>query len=85
MAQSVLAHTVCSRSLWYIDQLYWQGSCRKDLYDSLKLATTGSSFIFDNKLYKQIDGVLMGWPLGPTMANTFLCHYKKFWLNECPS
>ena len=30
---------------------------RKDLYDLLKIATTKSSFIFDNKLYKQIDGV----------------------------
>ena len=33
---------------------------RKDLYDLLKLATTKSSFTFDNKLYKQIDGVAMG-------------------------
>ena len=51
----------------------------------LKLATTESSFIFDNKLYKQIDGVAMGSPLGPTLANVFLCHYEKNWLNECPS
>ena len=57
---------------------------RKDLYELLKLATTESSFIFDNKLYKQIDGVAMGSPLGPTLANTFLCLYEKIWLNECP-
>ena len=41
---------------------------RKDLYELLKLAATESSFIFDNKLYKQIDGVAMGSPLGPTLA-----------------
>ena len=58
---------------------------RKDLYDLLKIATTESSFIFDNKLYKQIDGVAMGSPLGPTLANAFLCYYEKTWLNECPS
>ena len=58
---------------------------RKDLYELLKLAATESSFIFDNKLYKQIDGVAMGSPLGPTLANVFLCHYEKIWLNECPS
>ena len=58
---------------------------RKDLYELLKLATTESSFIFDNKLYKQIDGVAMGSPLGPTLANAFICHYEKIWLNECPS
>ena len=27
----------------------------------------------------------MGSPLGPTLANVFLCHYEKIWLNECPS
>ena len=41
---------------------------RKDLYYLLKLATTESSFIFDNKLYKQIDGAAMGSPLGPTLS-----------------
>ena len=50
---------------------------RKDLNELLKLATIESSFIFDNKLYKQIDGVAMGSPLGPTLANVFLCHYEK--------
>ena len=58
---------------------------RKDLYELLKLATTKSSFIFDNKLYKQIDEVAMDSPLGPTLANAFLCHYEKIWLNECLS
>ena len=58
---------------------------RKDLYELLKLATTKLSFIFDNKLYKQIDGVAMGSPLGPTLATAFLCHFEKNWLNECPS
>ena len=55
---------------------------RKDLS---KLATTESSFIFDNKLYKQIDRVAMASFLGPTLANAFLCHYEKIWLHECPS
>ena len=58
---------------------------RKDLHELLKIATTESSFIVDNKLYKQIDGVAMGSPLDPTLANAFLCRYEKIWLNECPS
>ena len=58
---------------------------RKDLSESLKLATIESSFIFDNKLCKQIDGVAMGSPLGPTLANDFLCHYEKICVNKCPS
>ena len=27
----------------------------------------------------------MGSPLGPALANAFLCHYEKIWLNECSS
>ena len=27
----------------------------------------------------------MGSPLGPTLANAFLCHYEKIWLHECSS
>ena len=25
----------------------------------------------------------MGSPLGPTLANTFLCHFEKNWFSEC--
>ena len=50
----------------------------------LQLATSESSFIFYNILYKQIDGVAMGSALGPTLANAFLYHYEKLWLNSCP-
>ena len=41
-------------------------------------------FIFDNSLCCQIDGEAMGSPLGPTLANAFLCHYEKEWLDSCP-
>ena len=34
-------------------------------------------FQFDGKLYEQIDGVAMGSPLGPLMANAFLCSIKE--------
>ena len=56
----------------------------KDLYDLLKLATTESFFIFNNRLYKQIDGVEMGSSFGTTLANAFLYHYEKIWLDEYP-
>ena len=39
----------------------------------------------NNKRYKQIDGIAMGSPLGPTPAKAILCHYERKWLNECPS
>ena len=65
-----LLRTVCT-------DFYSGKLSRKDLYDLLKIATTESFFIFDNKLYKQIDGVAMGSPLDSTLANAFLCHYEN--------
>ena len=58
---------------------------KSDLFKLLETATSESSFIFDFLLYKQIEGVAMGSPLGPTLANVFLCYYKKEWLDNCPS
>ena len=34
-------------------------------------------FQFDGNLYEQIDGVAMGSPLGPLMANAFLCSIEE--------
>ena len=58
---------------------------KSDLFKLLETATSESSFIFDFLLYKQIDGVAMGSPLRPTLANAFLCHHEKEWLENCPS
>ena len=58
---------------------------KSDLFKLMETATSECSFIFDFLLYKQIDGVAMGYPLGPTLANAFLYHYEKEWLDNCPS
>ena len=50
----------------------------------LSAACKESMFIFNNTYYSQVDGVAMGSPLGPTLANAFMCHYEKIWLNNCP-
>ena len=50
---------------------------KEDVHDLLSAAAKESFFIFDNSLYSQIDGVEMESPLGPTLANAFLCHYEK--------
>ena len=41
--------------------------------------------MFKDILYKQKDGVAMGSPLGPTMANVFLSFYEMKWLEQCPN
>ena len=43
------------------------------------------NFLFNGTLYKQVDGVAMGSPLGPTLANAFMCYWEEKWLNNCPA
>ena len=48
------------------------------LKSNLSLACKEGYFIFDNLLYQQIDGVSIGSPLGPTLANIFFISTRKF-------
>ena len=50
----------------------------------LEIAVKESVFIFDDQLYQQTDGVAMGSPLGPTLANAFFCYHENTWLADCP-
>ena len=50
---------------------------KQDLYDLLPAAAKESFFIFDNSLYRQIDGVAMGSHLGPNLANVFCVTMKR--------
>ena len=45
--------------------------------DLLFLATKELYFMFNNILYKQIDGVAIGSTLGPSLANAFLSHHEE--------
>ena len=40
--------------------------------------------VFDNVYYKQIDGVTVGSPLGPTLVNLLLPYFKRKRLDNCP-
>ena len=50
----------------------------------LELAVIDTHFIFNGDVYKQIDGMAMGSPLGPTFANIFMCYLEEQFLNDCP-
>ena len=52
-------------------------TCKKDLLARLlEIATTNSRFQFNGQLYEQTEGVAMGSPLGPLMANV-MCHLEE--------
>ena len=45
-------------------------------------ATSQTNFLFNNEIYDQTDGLAMGSPLGPALANLFMGYYEKKWLNS---
>ena len=49
---------------------------KNDLIELLTIATKEQLFQFDGQLYEQIDGVAMGSPLAPLLANFFMCHIE---------
>ena len=51
-------------------------------FKQLLALSVKSSFLF-NVYYKQVDGVAMDSPLGPTLANSFLVYYEHKWLEKC--
>ena len=50
----------------------------------LKFATSGM-FLYNNRMYKQVDGGAMGSPLGPSLANFFLGHLERTIFNKAES
>ena len=74
----------CVRDL-HKKSLYNTKLIKRDLFKLLDTATRESSFLFDYLLYKQIDGLTMGYPLGSTLKNAFLCRYEKKRLDNCPN
>ncbi len=48
-----------------------------ELVELLKLAVKHQLFQIDGKLYEQVGGVAMGSPLGPLMANAFMCSIEE--------
>ncbi len=52
------------------------------VFKKLLTYATGGIFTFNNKYYKQVDGICMGSPLGPTLSSLFLAHLEKNWFQN---
>ena len=61
---------------WF-NETYHLNLSKQNLIDLLKAATVNQLFLFNGILYEQIDGVAMGSPLGPLLANVFMCSIEE--------
>ena len=50
---------------------------RKELKKVFLFVTSQTHFIFNSKFYNQIDGVAMGFPLIPVLANIFMGFHES--------
>jgi len=55
---------------------------KSELRSLFTVATTQTHFLFNGSFYDQIDGVVMGSPLASFLANLFMGHHEKLWLEN---
>ena len=68
---------ICADAL-YCDDSDAQPFISKAVFiELMKSATSGVEFSFNDIMYKQTDGVAMGSPLGPALANIFVGFYEE--------
>ena len=73
------------QQLFPTDDAIYCGFSKTDFHTLLTLAVSDNTFIFNNQLYKQIEGMAMGSPLGPAFANIFMNALETKFLEECNS
>ena len=72
---------ICCEALYKNQELL--SNINKNQFEKLlKAALCSNYFLFDGVFYQQVDGVAIGSPLGPSLANAFLAHYEQIWLND---
>jgi len=74
---------ICARTVFKKKRKV-NGLLKRHFVELLQLATMQSCFLFNERFYQQIDGVAMGSPLGPTLANMFMSYHEDIWLDNCP-
>ena len=50
---------------------------KKELKNLFLFATSKTHFIFNSRFYNQVDGLVMGYPLAPVLANIFMGFYES--------
>ena len=61
------------------------GFTRDLLKNFLEHAVIDSFFVSNEAYYTQVEGLRMALPLGPTLANMFMCHHEGALIRDCPA
>ena len=56
--------------------------CKNELKRLFEFVTKETHFLFKGNFYDQVDGVAMGSPLAPVLANLFMSHHENIWLDR---
>ena len=72
---------ICCRKLFHDKDLV-SGLSQTEFKTFMELATKETYISFKGEYYTQIEGVAMGSPLGPILANIFMCHHEETWLDH---
>ena len=65
------------------DDTIYCGFSKLDFKKLLELSVSDNHFLFNSQIYKQLDGMAMGSPLGPTFANIFMNNLETQFLENC--
>ena len=68
---------ICSKTLYHDNDIEPPSITEVSFRDLVLMLTSGVEFSFDDVMYRQIDGVSMGSPLGPVLANIFVGFYES--------
>ena len=75
---------ICIKGLFPSPDACISGLSASEFQKLLETGTLQNHFLFIGKLYDQLDGVAMGSPLAPSLANAFLCFHERKLLKNCP-
>ena len=55
---------------------------KRELQKLFRITTSEIHFTFNGSIYDQIDGVAMGSPLAPIVANLFMVFHEQNWIEQ---
>ena len=75
---------ICAQKLFHSNQVVCNLN-KQQFCKLMSFAVQQNHFLFNGKIYDQIDGVAMGSPLGPVLANIFMSHLEDKCFENLPS